>query len=135
MKDSRTVLGVLGLCFLVVALQAFFEPLRLLGHLELHITGISGFAEIRAGYSGTFFTLAYVCRVGVVDENLRPFVLKIVSMVLGIFSVARFASLGWDGQPNDFSLLIHVAETLGFFACFRAWWFGERGNGDEVIAK
>ncbi|MEE2960607.1 MAG: DUF4345 family protein [Myxococcota bacterium] len=135
MKDSRTVLGVVGLCFLVVALQAFFEPLILLGNLELHITGISGFAEIRACYSGTFFTLAYVCRVGVVDENLRPFVLKIVSMVLGVFSVARFVSLGWDGQPNDFSILIHVAETLGFFACFRAWWFENVEDVDEAIAE
>ena len=105
-------LYLLSFVFAVVALQGLLVPTLLVLPVEIQLGSPASFAEIRAGYGGCFGGLAFLFGVGARRVDIRKMALTVAATVLGLFSMGRFLSLGIEGVPNSFSIVIHVAESL-----------------------
>ena len=116
---TLSFLYLLSFIFTLVALQALLVPSLFVLPVEIHIVSPAGFAEIRAGYSGCFGGLAFMFFRGAKELEHRQLSLILAALVLGLFSLGRFISLGIEGVPNDFSVIVHAAELCAFsFSCF-----------------
>ena len=118
-KSDKYYLYFVGAIFSIVALQAFFIPIKMLEPLELTISTVSGFAEIRAAYSGLFGSFGILYIRGARDNSLTKIALQCAFSVLSIFALGRFYSLLMDGNPNPYSYFIHTMELIGSFTAFR----------------
>ena len=115
---TSSFLYLLSFIFTLVALQALLVPSLFVLPVEIHLMSPAGFAEVRAGYSGCFGGLAFMFFRGAKYPEHRQLSLILAALVLGLFSLGRFVSLGVEGVPNDFSIIVHAAELCAFsFSC------------------
>jgi hypothetical protein len=60
--------------------------------------------------------------MGAKRPELNPLCLKIAALVLGLFTLGRFIGLFAEGVPNDFSIIVHLAEFCAFaFSATLIW--------------
>jgi hypothetical protein len=60
--------------------------------------------------------------MGAKNAELSPLCMIIATLVLGLFALGRFIGLALEGVPNNFSIIVHVAEFCAFvFSATLIW--------------
>jgi len=122
MMVTRIMLAGLTLIFSVVAVMGGFFTDQLIGPVEIIAQTPSAYAELRAVYAGGFAGLAFCCLYALRHPDHQRFVFALLSIMLGIFSIARAGSAMVDGPSNAYSSVMHLLESLGFLVVFWQWW-------------
>lgn len=125
---SSSFLYLMSFVFVVIALQALLVPSMFVIPLEIQLESPASFAEIRAGYSGCFGGLALLFFMGAKNPDLSSLCLMVAALVLGLFTLGRFLGLVFEGVPNNFSIIVHIAELSAFIFSATLTWRRRKGD-------
>jgi hypothetical protein len=124
----RRALIFLAIVFVIIGLEGLLLPEAQMSPVEISLNSPSAHAEIRAAYGGCFLAFAALFIQGIRNPGVRPTILMVTSILLGVFSAARVLSWFVDGAPNNFSHLMHHLETTGFILSAYLWRRSQQGK-------
>jgi hypothetical protein len=99
---TKIFLGLVGLAFLNVAIQAFINPQAVMDFVEVALNNISAKNSIRAYYGGVNLAIALFLIYGAF--KMQKEALIIASLYSGGFVIGRIYSIMAEGMPSKFIL-------------------------------
>lgn len=123
---SRLVKLFLILCalaFIYIGLATFHNPVAALAPVEITPLTVSAFNELRASYGGLQIGIGLLLLAGALLPSLTRPALLAQALMVGGLAAGRLVSIGLDGLPNGFVLMLLALEsTIALLsAVFLVW--------------
>lgn len=101
---------LVGLAFLNVAIQAFFDPQAVMDFVAVHLDNSSARNSIRAYYGGVNLAFGLFLIYG--GFKMKKEALLLASLYGGGFVIGRLYSMITEGMPSSFILTWLVIESI-----------------------
>jgi hypothetical protein len=112
---SQIFLGLMGLAFCKVGLEALIDPHAVLANVGITLDNESALSSMRAVYGGMHLVFGLFCFWGILKNQQLPLVLVLL-YTIG-FVLGRVSGILVDGAPNQFVITWLMTEIIsGAFA-------------------
>lgn len=111
---SRLVKLFLVLCalaFIYIGLATFHDPLAALAPVEITSNSVSALNELRANYGGLQIGIGLLLLIGALLPSMTRPALLVQALLVGGLAAGRLVSIGLDGLPNGFVLMLLALES------------------------
>jgi len=111
---SRLVKLFLILCalaFIYIGLATFHDPLAALAPVEITSNSVSALNELRANYGGLQIGIGLLLLIGALLPSMTRPALLVQALLVGGLAAGRLISIGLDGLPNGFVLMLLALES------------------------
>lgn len=106
--------------FFLIGINTFIDPQKAVIGLDLHLSSVTAFNEMRANYGGMHLGMGLMLLVAAFKKQYRLAGLWLVCIFTGGLLFGRAVSMFLDGRPNDvlwsITLFELVAVALGAIA-------------------
>lgn len=109
---SRVFLGLMGLAFCKVGIEALVDPQAVLRQVDIVLDNASALSSMRAVYGGMHFAFGAMCFWSLL-KRAEP-ALVLIALYTAGFTIGRTTSLIADGVPNAFVLTWLGTEVFSF---------------------
>ena len=116
-RATQIFLGLMGLAFCKVGIEALINPQAVLDAVGIMLTNPSAHSSMRAVYGGMHLAFGLFCFYGIFRDSATA--LKIIALYTSGFVLGRVSGIIVDGQPNEFVSTWLITEIVsGLFAGF-----------------
>ena len=99
-RFAQVFLGIMGLAFCKVGIEALVDPQAVLQQVGITLDNPSALSSMRAVYGGMHLFFGLLCFWSAMREPASA--LRLVALYAGGFVIGRTISLAVDGAPNSF---------------------------------
>jgi hypothetical protein len=107
---TQIFLGLMGLAFCKVGLEALINPQAVLANVGIHLDNESALSSMRAIYGGMHLVFGLFCFAGIVKNDESR--LLLVLLYTSGFVLGRISGIVVDGTPNQFIITWLITETI-----------------------
>jgi hypothetical protein len=109
-RISQVFLGLMGLAFCKVGVEALLSPQAVLSTVGIMLDNNSAFSSMRAVYGGMHFAFGAFCCWGIFKNVLEP--IKLVALYTSGFVIGRLSGIFIEGIPNSFVMTWFYTEIF-----------------------
>ena len=109
-RFSQIFLGLMGLAFCKVGVEALINPQAVLNNVGIILDNASALSSMRAVYGGLHFVFGAFCIYGIFKNPQSP--LTIVLLYTIGFTIGRISGIMVDGKPNEFVITWLITEVV-----------------------
>jgi len=109
-RVAQIFLGLMGLAFCKVGVEALASPQAVLSNVGIILNNISAFSSMRAVYGGMHLVFGIFCLWGIF-KNEQVALLLVILYTAG-FVLGRLSGIFLDGAPNSFVITWLITEAF-----------------------
>jgi hypothetical protein len=109
-RFSQVFLGLMGLAFCKVGIEALIDPQAVLAQVGIVLDNASALSSMRAVYGGMHLVFGLFCIWGIFKNPESPLLLVLL-YTIG-FTIGRLSGIVVNGAPNSFVLTWLITEVI-----------------------